>query len=140
MGGSAEASIRSRKRVCGASLYFLNTKYRSKIIILFLKPYFCLQVNAEVCAQFAMKLFVTVECHPPPSVLDEATRQTIRTHLLQLINDHRTDWDRYLDEAAYTIRTLPQADTMITPYFLMFGRHPRAKVEVCVEQISDICS
>ena len=40
------------------------------------------------------------------------------------------DWDDYIDGALFAINTNVSTTTKRSPFFLMFGRHPRLPFEV----------
>ena len=102
-----------------------------KIQTLFIILYqIILQVNADLCKKLGIARSVTIAYHPQTNGLDEGTSQALRIRLNKLVNDHQNDWNEYLDEVAYSIRTQKQASTENTPFFLMFGRHPQTVLEV----------
>lgn len=91
------------------------------------------KVNDAVCEQFGIKRSITSAYHPQTNGLDERTNQTLKARLAKLVNEKQDDWDRFLDDVAYSIRTQKQASTKYTPFYLMFGRNPRAAQEVIYE-------
>ena len=64
------------------------------------------------------------------------TNQTLKTRLSKLAAEHQTDWDEYLEEVAFSLRTQRQGSTKFTPFFLMFNRHPRMPMEVIITLLS----
>lgn len=84
----------------------------------------------EVCRQFQIKRSVTSAYHPQTNGLDERTNQTLKTRLSKLTSDTQDDWDEYLEEVAFSLRTQKQKTTKYSPFFLMFGRAPRTPLEV----------
>ena len=87
-------------------------------------------MNAEVCKQFDISRSVTSAYHPQTNGLDERTNKTLKTRLAKLINEHQNNWDQFLEEVAFSMRTQNQGSTKFSPFFLMFGRHPRTPIEV----------
>lgn len=49
-----------------------------------------------------------------------------------MVNEHQNNWDDYLEDVAFSIRTQRQKSTKYTPFFLMFGREARTPLEVCI--------
>ena len=89
-------------------------------------------MNAEVCKQFNISRSVTSAYHPQTNGLDERTNKTLKTRLAKLINEHHNNWDELLEEVAFSMRTQKQGSTKFSPFFLMFGRHPRTPIEVVI--------
>ncbi|CAF5108721.1 unnamed protein product, partial [Rotaria magnacalcarata] len=46
-------------------------------------------------------------------------------------NDNKS-WDVKLPQIAFALRTAPSDSTEQTPAFLMFGRHPRQPLDLCL--------
>lgn len=80
---------------------------------------------------------MTSAYHPQTNGLDECTNQTLKVRLSKLVNEHQNNWDQFLEDIAFSIRTQKQGSTKYSPFFLMFGRHPRTPVEVI---INNTCS
>ena len=91
----------------------------------------CFQVNAKMCEKLGISRSITSAYHPQTNGLDERTNQTLKARLSKLVNEHQDNWDNYLEEVAFSIRTQKQASTKYSPFFLMFGRHARTPLEVC---------
>lgn len=106
----------------------------------------CFQINNELCKTLGIDRSVTAAYHPQTNGLDERTNQTVKTRLGKLTTDHGDDWDSFIDDVAFSIRTQPQASTKYSPFFLMFGRHPRTPLEMesadeemeCVPQVTEV--
>ena len=90
------------------------------------------EVNNKVCREFNIKRSVTSAYHPQTNGLDERTNQTLKVRLSKLVNDQQNDWDQYLEQVAFSIRTQKQCSTKHTPFYLMFGRNPRSPLEVVI--------
>ena len=88
------------------------------------------KVNDEVCREFGIKRSVTSAYHPQTNGLDERTNQTLKQRLAKLVNEHKNNWNDYLEEGAYSIRTQKQSSTKYTPFYLMFGRNPNSPEQV----------
>ena len=73
---------------------------------------------------------MTSAYHPQTNGLDERTNQTLKARLAKLVNENQNNWDDFLEDIAFSIRTQKQGSTKFTPFFLMFGRHPRTPCEV----------
>ncbi|CAB4008850.1 myosin-1 isoform X3, partial [Paramuricea clavata] len=65
-------------------------------------------VNTEVCRQFGITRSLTSAYHPQTNGLDERTNQTLKVPLAKLVNEHQNNWDDFLEEVAFSIRTQKQ--------------------------------
>ena len=72
---------------------------------------------------------VTSAYHPQTNGLTERFNQTLSHCLVAKINEDQTDWDEKLDPILFSYRVSKQASTKYSPYFLMFGRHPRLPID-----------
>ena len=73
---------------------------------------------------------VTSAYHPQTNGLTERFNQTLSNCLVSKINESQTDWDEKLDAILFSYRVSKQASTKYSPYFLMFGRHPRLPIDI----------
>ena len=85
----------------------------------------------ELCEKMGITRSVTSAYHLQTNGLDERTNQTLKNRLGKLVNEAQDNWTDFLDAVAWSIRTQKHNSTGYTPYFLMFGRHPRGPIEVC---------
>ena len=46
------------------------------------------------------------------------------------MDEQDDDWDDYIDGALFAINTNVSTTTKCSPFFVMFGRHPRLPFEV----------
>ena len=83
------------------------------------------KLNDTLSSRFGIERLVTSAYHPQTNGLDERTNQTLKDRLGKMVNEHQDDWEDYLEEVAYSIRTATQATTKFSPFFLMFNRKPR---------------
>ena len=73
---------------------------------------------------------VTSAYHPQTNGLTERFNQTLSNCLVSKINESQDDWDDKLDAILFSYRISRQASTKYSPYYLMFGRHPRLPIDV----------
>ena len=73
-----------------------------------------MHVNAELAERFRIHRIVTSAYHPQTNGLDERTNQTLKARLSKLMNENQNDWDEYLEEVAFSIRT---SDNQVQPFF-----------------------
>ena len=70
-----------------------------------------------MCKQLGISRSVTSAYHPQTNGLDERTNQTQKVRMAKLVNEHQDDWDEYLEEIAFSIRTQKEATTKYSPFF-----------------------
>ncbi|XP_038053160.1 uncharacterized protein LOC119725702 [Patiria miniata] len=88
---------------------------------------YIIQLNTEIGKSLNFPgLIVTSSDHPQTSSISERTNQMLTTHLNKLVSEYPDNWARNLEELAYSIRTQEQLPLKSSPFFLMFGRHPRS--------------
>ena len=81
---------------------------------------------------------VTSAYHPQTNGLTERFNQTLSNCLVSKINESQNDWDDKLDAILFSYRVSRQASTKYSPYFLMFGRHPRLPIDVEYEAANSL--
>ncbi|KZR98301.1 Histone-lysine N-methyltransferase NSD2-like protein [Daphnia magna] len=60
--------------------------------------------------------------HPETNGLVEKVNGTLVATLAAFVNFEHNDWDRGLQQAAFSINTAKQSTTQITPFELVYGR------------------
>ena len=66
---------------------------------------FFFQINDAVCKEFGIKRSITTAYHPQTNGLDERINQTLRKRLSKFVNEKQDNWNEYLEEVAYSMRT-----------------------------------
>ncbi|KAK7089327.1 hypothetical protein V1264_025122 [Littorina saxatilis] len=124
-------ATKEAKGVCSAIKTFITRWGAPKRILSDQGKEFVNQLNKEVCNMFGIRRSVTSAYHPQCNGLDERTNQTFKTRLGKLVDEHGLGWDTFLDDVAYSLRIQDQASTKFSPFFFMFGRHPRQMLQLC---------
>ena len=75
----------------------------------------------------------TTAYHPECDGLSERLNRSVKKMIKCYINESHTDWDEHLDEMAFAYNTARHATTKYSPFFLMFGRHPKVPAEVFIK-------
>ena len=88
---------------------------------------FVAKVTHEVCREFGIKRSVTSAYHPQTNGLDERTNQTLKQRLAKLVNEHQNNWNDYLEEVAYSIRTQKQSPTKYTLLTILLNVWSKSK-------------
>ena len=89
-----------------------------------------MQINKECLRMHGIERSVVSAYPPQRNGSAKCTNMMVKSSFAILEKEHRKDWDHYLEEVAFLIRTQKQATTKYTPFFLMFGRYHRTPMEV----------
>ncbi|KAK7099418.1 hypothetical protein V1264_003560 [Littorina saxatilis] len=117
-------STKEVTEVCRAIKKFVTRWGAPKLILSDEGRKFVNEFNKEqVCSTFGICCAAASEYDP--QCLDKQTKQTVKTRLDKLVSQRGMSWDNFLDDVAFSLRTQPQASMKCSPFFLMFGRHPR---------------
>ncbi|KAK7099417.1 hypothetical protein V1264_003559 [Littorina saxatilis] len=110
--------------VCRAIKKFVTRWGAPKVILSDEGRKFVNEFNKEqVCSTFGICCAAASEYDP--QCLDKQSKQTVKTRLDKLVSQRGMSWDNFLDDVAFSLRTQPQESMKCSPFFLMFGRHPR---------------
>ncbi|XP_047137569.1 uncharacterized protein LOC124814062 [Hydra vulgaris] len=71
-----------------------------------------------------IKHSVTSAYHAQSNGQDECTNQTFKRALSKYTNNEMNDWDSYTSAIAYGLNISCQKSTKMTPFYLMYLRHP----------------
>ncbi len=75
----------------------------------------------------------TSSYHPETDGLSERLNRSVIKMIKCYINENHTDWDEHLDELSFAYNTARHATTKYSPFFLMFGRHPKVPAEIFIK-------
>ncbi|CAF3401680.1 unnamed protein product [Rotaria sp. Silwood1] len=68
--------------------------------------------------------------------LCERVNRTLKPLLAALAHHDTKSWDLKLAQIAFALRTAPSDSTEQSPAFLMFGRHPRQPLDLCLPSLT----
>ena len=84
----------------------------------------------ELCKIAGVQKLHTTPYHPQGNGQCERFNSTLCNMLGILSEEEKSDWKSYLDCMTHAYNCTKHASTTYSPYFLMFGRHPRLPIDV----------
>ena len=84
----------------------------------------------ELCKIADVKKLHTTPYHPQGNGQCERFNSTLCNMLGTLSEEEKSDWKSYLGCMTHAYNCTKHASTTYSPYFLMFGRHPRLPIDV----------
>ena len=98
----------------------------------------------ELCKIAAVKKLHTTPYHPQSNGQCERFNSTLCNMLGTLSDEEKSDWKSHLGCMTHAYNCTKHASTTYSPYYLMFGRHPRLPIDVAFglhkPNCSDNCS
>ena len=84
----------------------------------------------ELCKIAGVKEIHTTPYHPQGNGQCERFNSTLCNMLSTLSEDEKSDWKSHLGCMTHAYNCTKHASTTYSPYYLMFGRHPRLPIDV----------
>ena len=84
----------------------------------------------ELCKIAGVKKLHTTPYHPQGNGQCERFNSTLCNMLGTLSEEEKSDWKSYLGCMTHAYNCTKHASTTYSPYYLMFGRHPRLPIDV----------
>jgi hypothetical protein len=87
------------------------------------------QMNT-ICARIGVIKKNTTGLQPQANATVERLHRWLAAALTILCNKYSTDWNKYLDAVLFSYRIAVNAATGFSPFFLVYGRHPRIPMDL----------
>ena len=84
----------------------------------------------ELCKIAGVQILHTTPYHPQGNGQCERFNSTLCNMLGTLSEEEKSDWKSYLGCMTHAYNCTKHASTTYSPYYLMFGRHPRLPIDV----------
>ena len=89
-------------------------------------------VIKELCSIAGVQKSRTTPYHPMGNGMVERFNQTLLNMYGTLQDDQKQDWKSYVAPLVHAYSSTKHDSTGYSPFFLMFGRHPRLAVDACL--------
>ena len=99
---------------------------------------FMSKLMSEIYTIMNIKKLNTSSYRPQTDGLVERFNGTLAQSLTMYCNNNQTDWDQYLQGVLFGYRTSSSSATDETPFFLLYGRHPRLPMDVTLLPLSKL--
>ena len=99
-------------------------------------PRFTAHYYSELSRLMGIKLAMSTARHPQTDGQSEREIKTLITSLRSFCNDHRDDWDDYLDMLELGFNSAVQASTKKSPHELVYGIPPRLPIDVALDTLT----
>ena len=93
------------------------------------KP-FVSKLLQQVCRTYSIIHKTTTPYNPQSNGLIERFNRTLGQILQKRSMEEKEDWDQYLPAALFAYRTIKQASTQQTPFFLLYGYEPKTPFDM----------
>lgn len=90
----------------------------------------------ELSKQLGLKMLLSSSHHPQHDGQTERTNKTVETMLRHYATEDPKGWAQWLPALEFAYNTNPHASTNTTPYFLLYGFHPRAPTDLLVPRFA----
>ena len=90
------------------------------------------QTIKELCKLCGIQKSRTTPYHPIGNGMTERFNSTLLNMLGCLTQDQKADWKKYVPTVVHAYNATRHESTGFSPFFLMFGRHPRLPVDIAM--------
>ena len=88
------------------------------------------KVIADLCKVAGVKKTRTTPAHPQCNGVTERFNRTLLNMLGTLTEEKKLEWRKYVPQLVHAYNATRHETSGVSPYFLMFSRHPRLPIDV----------
>lgn len=96
------------------------------------------ELFSEMCHVLYIKKTRTTPYHPQSDGMVERFNKTLVTMLSAYVNDHHSDWDRFLPYVMMAYRSSVHETTGFTPNLMMLGREVTTPLDIMYEMPTEV--
>jgi hypothetical protein len=86
---------------------------------------------------FGTKIKASSSFHPETDGQTEALNKTLEIMIRHYVNFRLDDWDTFLPILEFAYNSTPQASTNYSPFYLLYGRHPKDPLSLSLPRSSN---
>ena len=87
------------------------------------------KIIQQLCNIFGIEKTRTTAYHPQGNSQCERYNRTLHSLLKTLGDEKKKSWPKHLPSLTFSYNITPHASTGYSPYFLLFGKHPRLQID-----------
>ena len=92
------------------------------------------KIIKSLCEIHGIQKSRTTPYHPESDGITERFNSTLLNMLRTLDNEAKQDWKSHVQRLVHAYNCTPHTSTKYSPYYLMFGRHPRLPIDTLIKE------
>ena len=83
----------------------------------------------QLCSMYGVDKSRTTPYHPQGNSICERYNRTMHNLLRSLESDQKRKWTKHVQALTFNYNVTPHSSTGYSPYFMMYGAHPRLSID-----------
>ena len=97
------------------------------------------KVIKALCDSHGIQKSKTTPYHPEGDGITERFNRTLLNMLRTLEHSQKEDWKSHVSRLVHAYNCTPHSVTGYSPYYLLYGRHPRLPLDALLDQQEEVC-